>query len=464
MVGAVERFDVLVVGGGKAGKTLAMDLARSGATVAMVERGMIGGSCINVACIPTKALVTSARAARAVRGADALGTVVHGSHLDLDLLRAHKEDVVDGMVAANRQQFLESGLHLVIGAATFVAPRTVRVALPDGGTRLISGDRAVINTGTRPYLPPIPGLPEAGVLTSDDLLRLSRLPRRLTVLGGGTVGVEFAQMFAAFGSAVTIVEGGPRLLSREDPEISDAVAQVFAADGIDVRTAVAVDRIDRVPDGTVRVVTADGAAVDGDVVLVAVGRAPVTRELDLPAAGVRTGERGFVEVDEYLRTSAERTWAAGDVAGSPQFTHASLDDYRVIRSQFVGTPRSTTGRLVPYTVFTTPELARVGLTETEARAAGHPVRVVRLPVAAIPRARTLRQTTGMWKAVLHRDTDRILGVALLGAEAGEVVTAVQLAMLAGMPGTALRDAMITHPTMAEGLNLLFAQLAPEPVR
>ncbi|MFF4889353.1 dihydrolipoyl dehydrogenase family protein [Micromonospora chersina] len=464
MTGAAEQFDVLVVGGGKAGKTLAMDVARSGATVALVERGMIGGSCINVACIPTKALVTSARAARQLGGAAELGLAVEGWRVDVDLLRAHKEDVVDGMVAANRQQFLESGLHLVIGTAEFVAPRTVRVALPDGGTRLIQGARTVINTGTRPHLPPIPGLAEAGVLTSDDLLRLARLPRRLTVLGGGTVGVEFAQMFAAFGSAVTVIEAGPRLLSREDAEISDAIAGIFAADGIDVRTATGVGRIDRNPDGSVRVVTADGDAVDGDAVLVAVGRAPVTRELNLHAAGVRTNERGFVLVDEHLRTSAEETWAAGDVAGSPQFTHASLDDYRVIRSQFAGTPRSTTGRLVPYTVFTTPELARVGLTEAEARAAGHQVRVVRLPVAAIPRARTLRQTTGLWKAVIDSHTDRILGAALLGAEAGEVITSVQLAMLAGMPYPALRDAVITHPTMTEGLNLLFAQLAPEPVR
>ncbi|MFI7074756.1 dihydrolipoyl dehydrogenase family protein [Micromonospora sediminicola] len=458
-----EQFDLLVIGGGKAGKTLAMDLARSGASVAMVERGMIGGSCINVACIPTKALVTSARTARQVRGAGELGVVVGDSRVDVDLLRTHKQGVVDGMVAANRQQFLDSGLHLVVGTATFVAPRTVRVRQADGGTRLIRGTNTVINTGTRPLIPPIPGLAGSGALTSDDLLRLGRLPRRLIILGAGAVGVEFAQMFAAFGSTVTLIEAGPRLLPREDPEMSDAVAQILAADGITIRTDTPVARVDRLSDG-LRVETEGGGGVDGDDVLVAVGRAPDTRELDLEAAGVRTGERGFVEVDEYLRTSAETTWAAGDVAGSPQFTHASLDDYRVIRSQLLGTPRSTAGRLIPYTVFTTPELARVGLTETEARAAGHPCRVVRLPVAAIPRARTLRQTTGMWKAVIDSATNHILGASLLGAETGEVITTVQLAMLAGMPYTSLRDAAITHPTMAEGLNLLFAQLAPEPVR
>ncbi|WP_330437732.1 FAD-dependent oxidoreductase [Micromonospora sp. NBC_00821] len=459
-----EEFDLLVVGGGKAGKTLSMDVARSGQRVAMVERGMIGGSCINVACIPTKALVTSARAARQLRDASALGLTVEGGRVDIDLLRAHKQDVVEGMVAANRQQFLDSGLHLVIGEAQFVGPRTVRVALADGGERLLRGSDVVINTGTRPHLPSVPGMAEAGVLTSDELLHLDRLPARLVVLGGGTVGVEFAQMFALFGSAVTLVEGGPRLLTREDPDVSDAVTRVFLDDGIDVRVGVAVARVDREADDSLRVTLDDGSVVIGDDVLVAAGREPVTDGLGLDVAGVRLSERGFVEVDEHLRTSAERTWAAGDVAGSPQFTHVSLDDYRIIRANLAGGQRSTADRLIPYAVFTTPELARIGLTETEARRAGYDIQVAHLPVAAIPRARTLRQTQGMWKAVVDTSTDRILGAALLGAEAGEVITSVQLAMLAGMPWTALRDAIITHPTMTEGLNLLFASMKASPVR
>ncbi|MFI7594373.1 dihydrolipoyl dehydrogenase family protein [Micromonospora sp. NPDC049359] len=459
-----EDFDLLVVGGGKAGKTLSMDVARSGRRVAMVERGMIGGSCINVACIPTKALVTSARAAHQLRHAAALGLAVEGGRVNIDLLRAHKQDVVEGMVAANRQQFLDSGLHLVIGAARFVADRTVRVQLADGGERLLRGTDVVINTGTRPHLPSVPGMAEAGVLTSNDLLRLDRLPARLVVLGGGTVGVEFAQMFASFGSAVTVIEGGPQLLSREDPDVADALMRVFLADDIDVRVGVAVARVDRDPDGTLRVTLDDGSVVTGDEVLVAAGRAPVTDGLGLDAAGVRLDERGFVLVDEYLRTSAERTWAAGDVAGSPQFTHVSLDDYRIIRANLAGERRSTSGRLVPYTVFTTPELARVGLSESDARLAGYDIEVAHLPVAAIPRARTLRETRGMWKAVIDTRTDLILGAALLGPESGEVITSVQLAMLARMPWTALRDAIITHPTMAEGLNLLFASLQSRPVR
>ncbi|GAA2190946.1 dihydrolipoyl dehydrogenase family protein [Micromonospora lupini] len=464
MTDQAEDYDLLVVGGGKAGKTLSMDVARSGRRVAMVERGMIGGSCINVACIPTKALVTSARAARQLRHAAALGLVVEGGRVDVDLLRAHKQDVVEGMVAANRQQFLDSGLHLVIGEARFVAARTVRVSLADGGERLLRGDDVVINTGTRPYLPSVPGMTEAGVLTSDDLLRLDRLPARLVVLGGGTVGVEFAQMFASFGSAVTVIEGGPQLLTREDPDIGDAMMRVFLDDGIDVRVGVTVARVDRDADGTARITLDDGSVVTGDEVLVAAGRAPVTDGLGLDTAGVRISDRGFVVVDEYLRTSAERTWAAGDVAGSPQFTHASLDDYRIIRANLAGERRSTAGRLIPYTVFTTPELARVGLSESDARRAGYDVEVAQLPVAAIPRARTLRQTQGMWKAVIDARTDQILGAALLGPEAGEVITSVQLAMLASMPWTALRDAVITHPTMAEGLNLLFASLKSRPVR
>jgi pyruvate/2-oxoglutarate dehydrogenase complex dihydrolipoamide dehydrogenase (E3) component len=451
-----EDFDLLVIGDGKGGKTLSMDRAKAGLRVAMVERGMIGGSCINVACIPTKALVSSARALRTARNGAALGIVVDGARVDVDLLRAHKEDVVAGMVAANRKQFLDSGMDLVIGQARFTAPRTVSVALADGGTRLLRGTDVVIDTGTRPLLPPISGLAESDVLTSESLLDLERLPPRLIVMGGGPVGIEFAQMFATFGSTVTMLEAGPQVLGREDPDVAEAVTQILTAEGIDVRVGVKVRQLTRDADGDVTAILDDGATVTADDVLVATGRAPVTEDLNLEAAGVEVTAAGFVVVDEHLRTSSEHTWAAGDVAGSPQFTHASLDDYRIIKANIGGAARSTAARLIPYTIFVTPELARVGMTEVEARRAGHEVRVARLPVAAIPRARTMRETGGVWKAVVDARTNQILGAALLSAEAGEVITTVQMAMLAGMPYTALRDAIINHPTMTEGLNLLFA--------
>ncbi|MPY30178.1 mercuric reductase [Streptomyces adustus] len=451
-----EEYDLLVVGGGKAGKTLAMDWAKAGKRVAMVERGMIGGTCINVACIPTKALVTSARAVKTLRRAQQLGLVSDAPQVDVDLLRTHKSDVVDGMSAGNQKQFLDSGMDLVLGQARFVAERTVEVMLSGGGTRVIRGAETVINTGTQPLVPDIPGLADSGALTSDSLLQLERLPERLTVVGGGVVGLEFAHMFAAFGSRVTLIESHSRLLPREDEDIAKAVTDLLIADGVEVVIGSSATAVRREADGAITTVLADGTRIVGDDVLVAVGRKPVTSELDLDKAGVKTDRAGFVVVDEHLATSAPHTWAAGDVAGSPQFTHVSLDDYRILKANLAGGRRSTRDRLIPYTIFLTPELARVGLTERQARAAGHQVRVAKLPVAAIPRARTMRETEGVFKAVVDATNDRILGVSLLGPEAGEVVTVVQSAMLADQPYTALRDMIITHPSMGEALNLLFA--------
>ncbi|MES9536649.1 FAD-dependent oxidoreductase [Actinomadura sp. NPDC000600] len=461
MAPPAEDFDLLVVGGGKAGKTLAMDRARGGARVAMVEQGMIGGTCINVACIPTKALVASARARRTLDRGRELGLIVDGAEADADLLRAHKSDVVDGMVALNHKQFLDSGMDLVIGRARFVAERTVDVRLGDGGRRVLRGADTVINTGTRPRVPAIPGLDAAGALTSESLLRLESIPGRLIVLGDGPIGLEFADMFAAFGSRVTVVSRHSRLLPREDAEIAAAVRDLLSGHGVTVLLEREVARVGRDGGGEVTVVLADGLELAGDDVLVAVGRQPVTEELDLPRAGVAVTAAGFVDVDEHLATTAPHTWAAGDVAGSPQFTHASLDDYRILKENMAGGSRSTKDRLVPRTTFLSLDLAHVGLTEREARRLGHPVKIARLPVSAIPRARTTGETRGLWKAVVHADTDRILGATLLGPETGETITTVQTAMLAGLPFTALRDMMITHPTMGEGLTMLFAGLTDD---
>ncbi|MEU1366572.1 FAD-dependent oxidoreductase [Streptomyces sp. NPDC005803] len=451
----VEDVDLLVVGGGKAGKTLAMDTARAGGRVVMVERGMIGGTCINVACIPTKTLVTSARLARRAGSADALGLRLGTPTIDLELLRSHKQGVVSDMVQLNHRQFLDSGMDFALGTARFVAERTVAIDLNDGGHRVVRGADVVINTGTKPRLAAIPGLAEAEPLTSESIMDLRRIPERLVVLGGGYVGLEFAQMFAAFGSQVTVLERGPHLLPHEDRDIATALAACLQEDGVELITDASVQEVRR-EQGTVRILLKDGRTLTADDVLAATGRDPVTRDLGLETAGVRTDDRGFVRVDERLATDAPHTWAVGDVAGSPQFTHVSLDDYRIVKANINGGTRSTVGRLVPWNLFTDPELARVGLTEEEARATGRSIRVAKLPVKAIPRARTLRDTRGLWKAVVDRDSEQILGAALLGPESAEVLSVVQTAMWAEMPFTRLRDGMIAHPTMAEGLNALFA--------
>jgi pyruvate/2-oxoglutarate dehydrogenase complex dihydrolipoamide dehydrogenase (E3) component len=452
--GVVEDVDLLVVGGGKAGKTLAMDLARAGRRVVMVERGMIGGTCINVACIPTKSLVTSARLARRAANAQSLGLSLGTPEVDLDMLRSHKEGVVADMVNLNHHQFLDSGMDFVLGTARFVAERTVEIDLNDGGRRVVRGADVVINTGTVPHLPSVPGLADVEPLNSETIMRLERIPKRLVVIGGGYVGLEFAQMFAAFGSRVTVLDRNARLLPREDADISTVLAECLREDGVEVLADVAVKEVARDEDG-VRLVLEDGRVLVADDVLAATGRDPVTRDLGLDAAGVRTDERGFVRVDDTLATGVPHTWAVGDVAGSPQFTHVSLDDYRIVKANIAGGRRSTTGRLVPWNLFTDPELARVGLTEQQARATGRDIRIAKLPAKAIPRARTMRETRGLWKAVVDRDTEEILGVALLGPDSSEVLTVVQTAMWAGMPFTRLRDGIIAHPTMSEGLNALF---------
>lgn len=455
-----EDVDLLVVGGGKAGKSLAMDRAKAGWSVAMVERDKVGGTCINVACIPTKALVGSARSLLAARRAGEMGVRIDGEpSVDLGALRHHKEGVVGGMVSAHETMFRDSGMDFLLGTARFVAERTVEVRTADGGTRRLRGRDVVVNTGTVPAVPPVDGIAEADVWDSESILRLDRLPESLLILGGGYVGCEFASMFAAFGTRVTLLQGRDQLLPREDADVAEEVARILSDQGVTLRLgarAAAVRR--KLGRGDVVITLADGGEVRGQEILVATGRTPVTGDLGLDAAGVELTDRGYVVVDDRLRTSADHVWAAGDVAGSPQFTHASWNDFRVLRALLTGGDASTEGRLVPYTVFVTPELARVGLSETQAREQGYEVAVARLQVSAIPRAKTLHDTVGVWKAVVDAATDQILGAALLGHAGGEVLGAVQMAMLGGLRWQQVRDAVLAHPTMGEGLNLLFDTL------
>jgi pyruvate/2-oxoglutarate dehydrogenase complex dihydrolipoamide dehydrogenase (E3) component len=455
----LEDVDLLVIGGGKAGKSLAMDRAKAGWKVAMVERDKIGGTCINVACIPTKALVGSARNVLTARNAEVMGVELEEQPLvSLDGLRQHKTSVVDGMVAAHKKMFADSGMDFILGTARFIGPRTAEIETHDGDIRLLRGTDVVINTGTIPAIPDLAGITESRAWTSETILKLERLPARLLILGGGYVGCEFASMYALFGSQVIMLQGGTQLLSREDPDVADEVAGILADQGVEVRLEARATAVRRNGDGEIVVILEDGSQVVGDDLLVATGRNPVTADLGLPAADVEITDRGFIQVDDHLRTSADHVWAAGDVAGSPQFTHASWNDFRILKANLDHGDAATRGRIVPYAVFITPELARVGMTETQARAEGRRVAVAKIPVSAIPRAKTLHDTTGTWKAVVDADTDLILGAALLGHNAGEAISTLQMAMIGGLPYQQVRDAVLTHPTMGEGLNLLFDAL------
>lgn len=455
----LETFDLIVFGGGKAGKSLAMDQAKAGKKVAMIERGLIGGSCINVACIPTKTLIRSAEVHGLAEYGDAYGT--HGEiHLDMGAVAARTAWVVGEMVDLNLRAFHASGLELVLGWGRFIAPRVIEVD-SETGPRRLTAPAIYLNLGTKALVPDIPGLDAALPLTHVEALRLAKLPDKLLVLGGGYIGLELGQAFRELGSEVTIIEAGSQVAAREDEDVSAAVQAALEDAGLEFELGASVEAVSGRSGSSVTVTLGDGRLVEGSHILVATGRCPMTRNIGLEVAGVELDGKGFIKTDERLRTSAAGIWAMGEAAGSPMFTQASFDDYRVIKSGLSGGSYTTAGRSVPYCVFTQPELARIGLNEKEAIACGIPYRVASLSMDAVPRARTLGARKGRMKALID-ENDQIIGFMMLGPQAGEVMTCVQIAMTAGLPYTALRDAIIAHPTMAEGLGLLFAAVPARP--
>ncbi len=454
-----EHFAVVVIGSGFAGKWVAWDMAAAGHRTAAIERRYIGGSCPNINCLPSKNEIASAKVADVVRHAPAFGTEVTGARINMPQVLARKRKMVEAEVAFHRQKYRDTGCELIMGDARFMGPKTVEVKLNDGGTRLLAGDRVFINVGTRPTVTPIPGLAESA-MTNIELLELDRVPEHLVVLGGGYVGLEFAQAYRRFGSRITLVQRGPQLLPREDADVADAMLRLLTDEGVDVLLGAETLRIDgRKRDLRVVVRTRDGErSIAASDLLAALGRTPNTSGIGLDVAGVEVGAGGYIVVNDRLETTAPGVWALGECAGSPQFTHVSFDDFRVVRDNLAGKPHSTRDRLVPFCLFTDPELARVGLTETEARQRGIAVRVATLPMSNVLRTETTGETRGFMKALVDAQRDDILGFTMLGADAAEVLAVVQTAMLAGMPYTAMRDAIFAHPTMAEGLNQLFSRV------
>ncbi len=438
----MNHYQAAIIGFGKAGKTLAAALGRAGWRVAIVEKSktMYGGTCINIGCIPTKALVHDAQAATdfteaAQRKASVVEFLREKNYLNLASLET--VDVIDGQ-------------------AEFLDPHTLKITSGEA-IRTLSADRIFINTGAEARFPQIEGL-IAGprIVDSTGTLNLSSLPERLGILGGGYIGVEFASMFARFGSKVTLFETASQFLAREDSDISAAVATILQDQGVTIELNAAVHAVTSSSEG-VTLHTPQGDR-QMDLLLVATGRHPATGALKLENAGVLTDARGAIQVDKRLKTSTDHIWAMGDVTGGPQFTYVSLDDYRIVYDQLLGKgTRTTDDRLnIPYSVFMTPTLSRIGLTEAQAREQGKNIQVVSLPVAAIPRARVINDTRGMLKAVVDNDTQQILGVSLLAADSHEVINIVKTVMDAGLPYTVLRDQIFTHPTMSESLNDLFA--------
>ncbi len=451
-----EHYDALIVGSGEAGKYLAWHLGKSGKRVAVVERKLIGGSCPNTNCLPSKNEIWSAEVAHIVRHSEAFGSITGPVRIDMARVLARKREMVDGLVATHLDLFRQSGVALIMGHARFKAPRTVEVTLNAGGTATISGDQMFINVGTHATIPDVPGLAAAKPMTHVEILELGRLPGHLVVLGGGYVALEMAQAYRRFGAEVTILERGSQILSREDADIAEELTGLLRAEGVAIRLNTKVTRVAGRSGDRVTVETDDGV-IEATDILVAAGRTPNTGGIGLELAGVRLDERGYIAVNDRLETDAAGTWAMGESAGSPEFTHAAFDDFRIIRDNLAGGNRSKVDRLIPSCLFTDPQLGRVGLSENEAKAQNIPVRVARHPVKGILRARTMSETRGFMKVLIGKD-DCILGFAMLGPDASEIIATVQTAMLAEMRYQVLRDAIFAHPTMAEALGPLLSKV------
>jgi pyruvate/2-oxoglutarate dehydrogenase complex dihydrolipoamide dehydrogenase (E3) component len=460
---AIEAYDVLILGSGEAGKYLAWSLGGAGARTAVVERRYVGGSCPNIACLPSKNVIHSAQIANYFRRADELGMRVASWSVDMEKVRARKRKMVDDQIAGHLDRYEKSGTDLIMGNGRFVAERTIEVTLEAGGTRVLKGENVIISTGSRAAIHEIPGLVDARPMTHIDALELGVVPDHVLVLGGGYIGLEFAQAMRRFGSKVSVVERSNRLLRHEDPDVSAALGELFSDEGIDVRTNMTVNRVSGVSGERVTLHgEQNGAAIalEGSHILVATGRTPNTEGIGLEVAGIEIGPHGFVSVNERLETTAEKVWAVGDCAGSPHFTHVAHDDFRIVRDNLAGGNRTTRGRQVPFCLFTDPELARIGLSETEAKEQGIAYRLAKIPTGVILRTKTLSEGRGLVKALIDVSSDRILGFTMFGVSAGEVMGTVQVAIAAGIPYTALRDAVLTHPTMTEGLIPLFLTVPP----
>jgi pyruvate/2-oxoglutarate dehydrogenase complex dihydrolipoamide dehydrogenase (E3) component len=454
-----EEFDVVILGGGTGATLAAWTFASEGNRVAIIDRKYIGGSCPNIACLPSKNIIHSAKVASYVRHSDEFGIARDGFKVDMSGVRNRKRKMVSGLNEMYLENYKKTGAELIMGPGRFIAARTVEVSLPDGTRRALRGTNVIISTGTRASLPPIPGLAEAQPLTHIEALELDVVPDHLLVIGGGYVGIELAQAMLRFGSKVTIVEQGERLLPREDDDVVEGLSSLLNDEGIEVVLNSRVKRVSGPSGQSVRVVIEqDGMerTLDGTHLLVAAGRRPNTEGIGLELAGVEVNDRGFLKVDERLQTTAENVWAIGEVAGSPLFTHISADDFRVVHANLTGGKRVTTGRQVPLCLFTDPEFARVGLNEKEAKEKGIAYRLFKIPMDGVLRARALVETRGFLKALIETDSDRILGFTAFGVGAGEVMASVQVAMIAGLRYTALRDAVLTHPTLVEGLIPLFS--------
>jgi pyruvate/2-oxoglutarate dehydrogenase complex dihydrolipoamide dehydrogenase (E3) component len=457
-----HKYDAIVIGAGQGGMPLARAFAEAGCKIALIERENVGGTCINVGCTPTKTMVASARVVYLARRAGDYGVQTGDVSVDMQKVRQRKRDIVESFRGSNERRLGQTeGLDLLRGEARFIGHGALEVALNGSkdAPMTLTAPIIIINTGARPSNPSIEGIDKVRVLDSTSIMELGEVPEHLLVLGGGYIGLEFGQMFRRFGSRVTIVQRGAYLLGREDPDVADEVAVILREDGVEILLETSAVRVDEVA-GAIRltVKTPGGERVlEGSHLLAAVGRTPNSENLNLASAGVETDKRGFIPVNERLETNVSGIYALGDVNGGPAFTHISYDDFRVLKANLLeGGNATTTGRMLPYVMFTDPQLGRIGLSEADARKAGRNVRIARMPMNYVARALEMDESRGFMKAVVDADTGEILGAAVLGIEGGELMAMLQIAIMGKVPYTRLRDAIFAHPSLAESLNNLFS--------
>jgi pyruvate/2-oxoglutarate dehydrogenase complex dihydrolipoamide dehydrogenase (E3) component len=456
---ATDQYQAIVIGAGQAGYPLSMALAGAGMRTALIERKHVGGTCINEGCTPTKTMVASARVAYlAKRGVD-YGVGTGDISINMERVRQRKRDIVNSFRNGSQARIEKTAnLELIFGDASFNGPKSILIRMKDGGQRVITAEKIFINAGARPSVPKLDGLTEVPFLDSTSIMELDIVPEHLLVLGGGYVGLEFAQMFRRFGSRVTIIQSASQLLGAEDTDVADEIASIFKQDGIDVLLDAKATSVTKTGDRIHLTVLCanESRAVEGSHLLVATGRVPNTDTLNLSAVDIATDRRGFIQVDERLETSVRNVFALGDIKGGPGFTHISYDDFRIIRTNVIEKGKATIeGRLVPYTVFIDPQLGRIGLTEAKCRVEKKRTRIAKMPMASVARAQEVDETRGFIKAIVDASNDQILGAAVLGLEGGEIMSMLQIAMMGKLPYTKLRDAVLAHPTLAESLNNLF---------
>jgi pyruvate/2-oxoglutarate dehydrogenase complex dihydrolipoamide dehydrogenase (E3) component len=460
-VSTPEQYDAIVIGSGEGGKYLAWHLGSQGKKIANVEDKRIGGACPNIACLPSKNVIHSAKVASFFQRGAEFG-IVHGKwHVDMEAVSARRQRMIDGLRDMHLANYAKSHAEIVMGFGCFIADKTIEVALNAGGIRTLRSDYIFLDTGSRATIDPIPGLAESAPLTHIEILELTTLPKHLLILGGGFIGLEFAQAMRRFGANVTIIERNPVLVHREDPDVTEVVQQLFKDEGIDIVTNANVTRVEGISGNSVIVHLSDGARLEGSHILVATGRMPNTQNMGLDIVGIKTTPAGHFRVNDRLETTAPGVWAIGDCAGSPYFTHASYDDFRIIRDNLAGANRTKNGRQIPSVTFTDPEIAHVGLTETEAKKQGTAYRLGKIPMAAALRSRTLDETRGFMKILIAPD-DRILGFTAIGPGTGELLPVIQLAMTANMPYSAVHNIILTHPTLSEGFLNLFNTVPKKP--